>query len=65
MTPATSLGLPMVHLVDDKDVLRDGLARLLISVRTLEVHRPRGFDKVNVKSAVQLANPLRGEGLDI
>jgi len=36
-----------------------------ISVRTVEVHRSRGFDKMNVKSAVELANRLRGEGLDI
>ncbi len=34
-----------------------------ISVRTVEVHRARVFDKMNVKSAVELANRLRGEGL--
>ena len=31
-----------------------------ISVRTVEVHRARVFDKMNVKSAVELANLLRG-----
>jgi two-component system, LuxR family, response regulator DctR len=31
-----------------------------ISVRTVEVHRARVFDKMNVKSAVELANMLRG-----
>jgi len=33
-----------------------------ISVRTVEVHRARVFDKMNVKSAVELANLLRDEG---
>lgn len=33
--------------------------RLNISVRTVEVHRARVFDKMNVKSAVELANLLR------
>jgi two-component system response regulator DctR len=32
---------------------------LNISVRTVEVHRARVFDKMNVKSAVELANLLR------
>ena len=32
---------------------------LHISVRTVEVHRARVFDKMNVKSAVELANLLR------
>ncbi len=33
-----------------------------ISVRTVEVHRARLFDKMNVRSAVELANLLRDEG---
>lgn len=33
-----------------------------ISVRTVEVHRARVFDKMNVKSAVELANRLRDGG---
>jgi two-component system response regulator DctR len=33
---------------------------LNISVRTVEVHRARVFDKMNVKSAVELANRTRG-----
>jgi two-component system, LuxR family, response regulator DctR len=33
--------------------------RLGISVRTVEVHRARVFDKMQVKSAVELANALR------
>jgi len=33
--------------------------RLSISVRTVEVHRARVFDKMNVGSAVELANLLR------
>lgn len=52
----------------EHDVLRlvaDGLPNKLvadqldISVRTVEVHRSRVFDKMNVKSAVELANALR------
>jgi len=34
-------------------------AQLDISVRTVEVHRSRVFDKMGVKSAVELANVLR------
>ena len=36
--------------------------QLQISVRTVEVHRARVFDKMNVKSAVELANRLRELG---
>ena len=55
----------------ERDVMRcviDGLPNKLIadqldiSVRTVEVHRARVFDKMQVKSAVELANLLRGEG---
>ena len=34
-----------------------------ISVRTVEVHRARVFDKMDVRSAVELSNRLREEGL--
>jgi two-component system response regulator DctR len=34
-----------------------------ISVRTVEVHRSRVFDKMAVRSAVELANLLRDVGL--
>ena len=52
----------------ERDVMRlvvDGLPnkriaeQLDISVRTVEVHRARVFDKMQVKSAVELANLLR------
>jgi two-component system response regulator DctR len=52
----------------ERDVMRcviEGLPnkliadRLNISVRTVEVHRARVFDKMEVKSAVELANLLR------
>jgi len=33
--------------------------QLAISVRTVEVHRARVFEKMEVKSAVELANRLR------
>lgn len=36
---------------------------LQISVRTVEVHRARIFDKMKVRSAVELANRLREQGL--
>ena len=36
--------------------------QLVISVRTVEVHRARVFDKMEVKSAVELANVLRDVG---
>ncbi|MBL8323585.1 MAG: response regulator transcription factor [Rubrivivax sp.] len=36
---------------------------LKISVRTVEVHRARVFDKMHVRSAVELANLLRDRGL--
>jgi two-component system response regulator DctR len=61
------------HLDDlterERDVMRlvvEGLPNKLIadqldiSVRTVEVHRARVFDKMAVKSAVELANLLRG-----
>ncbi len=43
-------GLPNKLIADELD----------ISVRTVEVHRARVFDKMNVRSAVELANALRG-----
>jgi two-component system response regulator DctR len=54
----------------ERDVMRlviEGLPNKLIadqldiSVRTVEVHRARVFDKMNVKSAVELANLLRAD----
>jgi two-component system response regulator DctR len=38
--------------------------QLDISVRTVEVHRARVFDKMAVKSAVELANLLRQHAPD-
>lgn len=45
-------GLPNKRIADQLD----------ISVRTVEVHRARVFDKMEVKSAVELANLLRDAG---
>ncbi|MDA8453023.1 response regulator [Acidovorax sp. NCPPB 3859] len=45
-------GLPNKLIADQLD----------ISVRTVEVHRARVFDKMQVKSAVELANLLRSAG---
>jgi two-component system response regulator DctR len=66
-----SLQQRMADLTDrERDVMRlviEGLPnkliadQLQISVRTVEVHRARVFDKMAVKSAVELANVLRGE----
>jgi two-component system response regulator DctR len=60
----------LTELTDrERDVMRlviEGLPNKLIadeldiSVRTVEVHRARVFDKMEVKSAVELANLLRG-----
>jgi two-component system response regulator DctR len=44
-------GLPNKLIADQLD----------ISVRTVEVHRARVFEKMNVRSAVELANLLRNE----
>ena len=55
----------------ERDVMRlvvEGIPNKLIadqldiSVRTVEVHRSRVFDKMQVKSAVELANLLRAHG---
>ena len=66
-----SLEQRLAELTDrERDVMRlvvEGLPnkliadQLQISVRTVEVHRARVFDKMAVKSAVELANALRGE----
>ena len=66
---STSLQARLGGLTDrELDVMRlvvDGLPNKLvadqldISVRTVEVHRARVFDKMDVKSAVELANLLR------
>lgn len=64
-----ALGTRLAELTEREcDVMRlviEGLPNKLIadqldiSVRTVEVHRSRVFDKMNVKSAVELANLLR------
>lgn len=66
----TSIRKRLSELTDrERVVMRhviDGLANKLIadqldiSVRTVEVHRARVFEKMEVKSAVELANLLRG-----
>ena len=65
----SNLQVKLTDLTDrERDVMRlvvEGLPNKLIadqldiSVRTVEVHRARVFDKMNVKSAVELANLLR------
>jgi len=64
-----SLAVRVAELTDrERDVMRlvgEGLPnklipdQLAISVRTVEVHRARVFEKMEVKSAVELANRLR------
>ena len=66
---SASLKSRLAELTDrERDVMRlvvEGLPNKLIadqldiSVRTVEVHRARVFDKMAVKSAVELANMLR------
>lgn len=68
----SGLKLRLADLTDrERDVMRlvvEGLPNKLIadqldiSVRTVEVHRARVFDKMEVKSAVELANLLRTAG---
>ena len=67
--------LALAELTDrERDVMRlviDARANKLIaqaldiSVRTVEVHRARLFEKMQVKSAVELANRLRDAGLSL
>jgi two-component system response regulator DctR len=69
---ATLLQTRLAELTErERDVMRlvvEGLPNKLIadqldiSVRTVEVHRARVFDKMEVKSAVELANLLRQAG---
>ena len=66
----TALRAHIAELTErERDVMRlvvEGLPnkliadQLAISVRTVEVHRARVFEKMEVKSAVELANVLRG-----
>ncbi len=66
----TQLQARLTELTErERDVMRlvvEGMPNKLIadqldiSVRTVEVHRARVFDKMEVKSAVELANLLRG-----
>ncbi len=68
----SDLQVKLTDLTDrERDVMRlvvEGLPNKLIadqldiSVRTVEVHRARVFDKMDVKSAVELANLLRALG---
>jgi two-component system, LuxR family, response regulator DctR len=67
------LELNLAELTDrERDVMKlviEGLPNKLIadqldiSVRTVEVHRSRVFDKMSVKSAVELSNLILREGL--
>jgi two-component system response regulator DctR len=60
----TERELEVMHLVIAGRANKQIADVLDISVRTVEVHRARVFDKMDVKSAVELANVLRGAGLE-
>lgn len=70
---ADSVARRLAELTDrERDVMRlvvEGRPNKLIadeldiSVRTVEVHRARVFEKMEVRSAVELANALRGHAL--
>jgi two-component system response regulator DctR len=70
---ADSVAKRLAELTDrERDVMRlvvEGRPNKLIadeldiSVRTVEVHRARVFEKMEVRSAVELANALRGHAL--
>jgi len=49
----------VMHLIVQGRANKQIADELDISVRTVEVHRARVFDKMGVKSAVELANVLR------
>jgi two-component system response regulator DctR len=59
----TERELEVMHLIIAGRANKQIADALDISVRTVEVHRSRVFDKMDVKSAVELANLLRGAGL--
>jgi two-component system response regulator DctR len=52
----------VMQLVVDGRPNKNIADQLAISVRTVEVHRARVFEKMNVKSAIELANLLRESG---
>ena len=64
-TASPNDSIPDDNTVVIYDIMVSGLPNKLvadqldISVRTVEVHRARVFDKMGVKSAVELANLLR------
>ena len=70
---ADAVARRLAELTDrERDVMRlvvEGRTNKLIadeldiSVRTVEVHRARVFEKMEVRSAVELANALRGQVL--
>ena len=49
----------LLYTIQHRPSLKLIADRLDISVRTVEVHRSRVFDKMEVRSAVELANVLR------
>ncbi|MEY8878059.1 MAG: response regulator transcription factor [Leptothrix sp. (in: b-proteobacteria)] len=53
----------VMHLIVEGRANKQIADSLDISVRTVEVHRSRVFDKMGVKSAVELTNLLRNVGL--
>jgi two-component system response regulator DctR len=69
LTTQNAMQLQLTHLTErEREVMERVVAglpnklvadELAISVRTVEVHRARIFEKMGVKSAVELANKLR------
>ena len=59
LSELTERELEVMHLVVDGLPNKRIADQLDISVRTVEVHRARVFDKMDVKSAVELSNMLR------
>jgi two-component system response regulator DctR len=64
LSDLTERELEVMRLVTAGRANKQIADELDISVRTVEVHRARVFDKMDVKSAVELANLLRGAELD-
>jgi len=63
LSELTERELEVMRLVIDGRPNKLIADELQISVRTVEVHRARVFEKMDVRSAVELANLLRDKGL--
>jgi two-component system response regulator DctR len=64
LTELTQREVSVMHLIAQGMANKEIAEQLDISVRTVEVHRARVFEKLDVKSAVDLVNVLRDQAPD-